>query len=290
MTEKELDAIIRLLDDPDTNVYNAVEKKICDEGEHVIPALEKVFLERDDNKIIQKRLGILLPKLENNATLKYIKNWRWEANNSLVEFAYLISKVKYFELSRDRFNEELDELRIHIPRYSLENYSPLERVKVMNYVFFRKMGFKPLPNNNYYGVNYGYPQYTLESKMGSPEILALFYAIFAREAGMPIHGVNLPKNFILAYADDTTKSRFYVNPLTNGSIFEKKEIDNFLSEMAQKPAVQFYAPCKDDIFALRILKRLHFTYIHSNEADRAKHIERLMGTFQSQLSANISWV
>ena len=43
MTQKEIDALIRLLDDPDKAVYKAVRKKILAEGANILPDLTRAW-------------------------------------------------------------------------------------------------------------------------------------------------------------------------------------------------------------------------------------------------------
>ena len=53
MTKTELTAAIKLLDDPDKEVYKIVEQKILDEGPQIIPDLVAAFSATDSNSLIQ---------------------------------------------------------------------------------------------------------------------------------------------------------------------------------------------------------------------------------------------
>lgn len=289
MTENEIDAIIRLLDDPDKSVYQAVKEKIISEGESMIPALENAWASNEANKLMQKRIEKIVPTLESNAMTEKFKNWTLTPDN-LIEGAWLMSRLQNFSLSHDDFMNRINELKKHLYQYGFNNYSPLEHIKIMNYIFFRKMGFKPCKPEDFTNPNTCFPACVMDTKTGNPETLAIIYLIMAREAGLPIAGVNLPKNFILAYSDSNTGVKFYINPTTNGAIFNKMEIDNFLSSLNIPKQPDFYRPCSNTTTIVRALMRLEFSYRQSRQDSMADRIHRILESIPYQLDKKIDWI
>ena len=63
MEEKEIKALVSLLDDPDAEIFSHVESKIRDLGSDLIPYLE-VQWEKTLNPITQKRIEELIHSLQ----------------------------------------------------------------------------------------------------------------------------------------------------------------------------------------------------------------------------------
>ena len=70
---------------------------------------------------------------------------------------------------------------------------------------------------------------------GNPITLGILYISLAQELGIPIYGVSIPRNFILAYVDEYNLNDpyeedilFYINPYNNGKVLGEREIDYFL--------------------------------------------------------------
>lgn len=289
MTENEISALIRLLDDPDKNVFSAVEKKIIDEGESMISALEQAWADNESNSLLQKRIEKIVPTLESNAMLEKFRDWGNNPGN-LMHGAWLVSRLQNFSLSLDDFTGQYNELKEQLYKYGFSNYSPIEHIKIMNYIFFRKMGFKPCKPENFANPNTCFPSCVMNTKEGNPESLALLYLLFAQEAGLPLRGVNLPKNFILSYHDSDFGTRFYINPTTTGAIFHKQEIDSFLDQLKLQKEGQFYSPCSNVILIKRLLMRLAFSYRENRQDKQADNVTRMINSLPEKLDRKIDWV
>jgi hypothetical protein len=86
---------------------------------------------------------------------------------------------------------------------------------------------------------------------------------------LPIYGVNLPKNFILAYKneyrqhdseDEEDDILFYINPYNKGAVLGKREIDYFITQQQLKPQKTFYVPCSNRDIIIRLINNLILSY------------------------------
>ncbi|MGB4845649.1 MAG: hypothetical protein WBP16_14375, partial [Ferruginibacter sp.] len=59
---KEITALLHLIDDPDEDVYNTVSDKIISFGKDIIPNLESLW-ENTSNEDIQERIELLIHRL-----------------------------------------------------------------------------------------------------------------------------------------------------------------------------------------------------------------------------------
>src|SRR3546814_7756045 len=126
--------------------------------------------------------------------------------------------------------------------------STLEKVKLLNHVFFKVHGFSGNTVNHQDPQN-SYLNLVLESKKGNQISLALIYSLVAQKLDIPIYGVNLPQHFILAYVDDMEPVPrgfekhegilFYINPFNQGFVLNKRDDFYFLRILQIEPRQSF---------------------------------------------------
>jgi hypothetical protein len=107
---------------------------------------------------------------------------------------------------------------------------------------------------------------------------------------MPVYGVDLPKNFILAYRDEVSSLQatgdnvneeilFYINPFNKGMVFGRKEIDMFIKQQKMNQEKSFYVPCSNTRIISRLLKSLANSYEKMGYVQKLKDIQELMDVF-----------
>ncbi len=74
MNAKELEALIKLLDDSDTEIYKHVEDRLLSMGSEVVPALEKTW-ESTLDLVLQQRIEELIHKIQFNAVKFELQTW-----------------------------------------------------------------------------------------------------------------------------------------------------------------------------------------------------------------------
>lgn len=289
MTQSELDAVIRLLDDPDNTVYKIVEKKLMSAGPEVIPHLESAIFAPFANSLMQSRIQKIVPKLELEEISGIVKGWKNDTSD-LHKITWAISRLRSFTLKEMDYREKFLHLLSEYPHYELDNYTALERVKILNYAFYNKLKFSNALEKKYLSPEYCFVSNVLDTKIGNPISLAIVYLLFARSIGLPIFGVNLPKNFILAYLDAKNVPAFYINPFNKGAVLGRSEIDRFLKQQKIKPQQQFYEPCSNETIVLRLLYHLEIAYKNNNLTSEAENVRKLISLFDSRLDAEIDWL
>jgi len=116
--------------------------------------------------------------------------------------------------------------------------------------------------------------------------LGILYLIFTKTLSIPVFGVNLPEQFILAYSEKPSESNasqisdfdalFYINPINKGAIFKKEQIDFFLKQLNLKPEKSYYYPCNNVIIIQRLLKEIKIACEKSDFSDKAFQYSKLI--------------
>ena len=89
MDDKELKALVSLLDEEDQEVLNHVEQKIISLGGTVIPYLEQQW-EQQFNPVVQRRLEELIHTLQFDTLRERLSAWR-QGDMDLLEGMWLIA-------------------------------------------------------------------------------------------------------------------------------------------------------------------------------------------------------
>lgn len=272
MTEKEIKALVSLLDDDDDEVKAHVEGKIRSLGNDVIPFLETQWEECFD-PALQKRLEDLIHDLQLDGMVERLQTWINGGALDLLEGMWILNTYLYPDLTYEKLSAEIEQLYYQVWLEYREEMSPTEQVKLMNNTFYNVMGFGPNTKNFHSPAN-SMISVVLENKRGNPITLCTIYMLVARKLGMPVYGVNLPNLFVLTYKHEDIQ--FYVNVFNRGIIFSKTDIEHYITQLKLKQNKTFYEPCSNQDIVQRVLRNLILSYEKSGDSDRSQELERVL--------------
>ncbi|MBR8538293.1 transglutaminase family protein [Carboxylicivirga sediminis] len=291
MNRDKIKALIALLDDPNDEVFSSVEHALLKEPVEIVPELEKAW-EASLDGLFQSRVENIIHTIQLNDIHTELKNWLASPNKDLLYGAFLVCKYQYPEVSIIRLKEQLSELRKDIWLEMNEHLTFLEKIRIVNHVLFdihkfsRNTSRYLAPENNYICE-------VLNTHKGNPLSVSVIYSILCRELGMPVYGVNLPKNFILAFIDETaindneqladeTAVLFYINPINKGAVLGRKEIEYFVKQQKLQPKEEFFLPCDNVTIIKRMFNNLSFGYDSNGEESKKEEIQKLLALFDEQ--------
>ncbi len=281
--DKEITSLIKLLDDPDPEIYHHVEDKLLSYGEEIISVLEQEW-EQSFDAILQERLINLIHKIQFDSVKTDLALWHHSGAFDLLSGILIINRYQYPDIDEQKIINQIENIKRDIWLQLLYDASPVEKVKLINHIFYNIYGFTGNISNHKDPQN-SYISQVLESKKGNQISLAIIYSIIAQKLDIPIYGVNLPQHFILAYEDETglniddTSVLFYINVFNKGFIFNRKDIDMFLKQLKIHPEKAFYEPCSNVDIIKRVLRNLISSYEELGSEDKAAEIRQLLGVF-----------
>ena len=292
MKESEIQALITLLEDPDWTVYEAVKTRLVDLGDEILPQLKSAWADSKDD-IFLERSSIIISDVQFNQTYGEFRSWVNSDEANLFEGAFLIAKYNFPDLDKDEILQKVEKIKRDAWLQMNDNLTPLEQIRVLNHIIFNIHKF--IRNNmDFYSPKNSYLNLVLETKKGNPVSLAILYLLVAVKLGLPVYGVNLPKNFILAYVEELSNSNletvledkivsFYINPYNNGAVLTKREIDHFLKQQKIKPLDYFYTPCDNLTTIQRLLLNLTYAYERQEDFTKAEELKKFLKLFKKQL-------
>lgn len=285
MNEKDITALISLLDDPDEEIFSHIREKLLSYGSPVIPFLEREW-EKSFESVIQTRIENIIHHIQFNDTFLNLKKWVESGGKNLLSGIILIARYQYPDLDEAAILKQIERIKHDAWLELNPNLTALEKVRVLNHIIFEVHGFSG-NTTNFHAPQNSYINNVLESKRGNPLSLSILYSIIAQSLDIPIYGVNLPEHFILAYATEKTdlpvpisskddKVMFYINPFSKGTVFGKHEVDSFLRQLKVKAVPAFYEPCSNIDMIRRLVNNLSHAYEKLGYPDKVKDIRKLL--------------
>ena len=280
----QIKSMIRLLDDPDTEIFEHIHEKLISYGGEAIEYLESAW-EQAFDPIQQERIANLVHEIQFGIVKEELKLWYQSGAFDLLQGVLTINKYQYPDLDEQKVINQIEAIKRDIWLQMIYDASPAEQVKLINHVFYNLHGYSGNTTNHQDPQN-SYLNQVLETKKGNQISLAIIYSIIAQKLDIPVYGVNLPQHFILAYVDETMENEFeggilfYINAFNKGFIFGRRDVDMFLKQLNLKAEKQFYEPCSNADIVRRVLRNLISAYENLGSTEKVAELNELLGILE----------
>lgn len=282
---KEINALIKLLDDPDREVFQQVEKRLLEYGPQVVDFLETEW-EHSLDTLLQERIENIVHKIQFQSVREDLNLWYQSGAFDLLQGALVINRYQYPDLDEQKLILQIEEIKREIWMGLQYEMSSIEKIKLINHVFYSVYGFSGNTKNHHDPQN-SYISQVLESKKGNQISLAIIYSTLAQKLDIPVYGVNLPQHFILGYIDESKREDhefgvlFYINAFNKGAIFGKHDVDQFLRQLNLDPLPGFYTPCSNVEIIRRIIRNLVSAYENLGSTEKVEELKQLQEILSS---------
>lgn len=293
ITETELAAMLKLLDDTDEEVVESVEQHLLSLGSGAVELLEN-YWNTDISGESQAKIEQLINKLQFADLKEKLVNWYNSPLKDLFEGAYLITSFQYPNFSRQELDNQLNKIKLDAWLELKYDLTALEKVRILNHIFYDINGFKG-DTATYHSPQNSFINTVLERKQGNPISLAVIYSIIAQRLNIPIFGVNLPQHFVLAYMDSYPEYplefnedaphltpelfsdvMFYINPFNKGLVFSKYNVDEFLRQLHLEPLDSYFLPCSNVEIIKRMIRNLVTAFTQNEQPTKVQQLAELM--------------
>ncbi len=277
MKQTELQALISLLDDKDTAVYQAVREKLLLCTESVIPDLASACLFYK-NDLLKERANEIISQLRFKKLDEDFAHWIQNDKN-LLYGTFLIAKYQYPELNyedvENKLNKIVSDLRADINLY----LTGLQQIRKINHVLYDIHRFSP-DFSNIINPENSFLNKVLENKKSNDILIAVVYIYISQKLGLPVYGVDFPGNFLLMFKDERSDDAlFYINPFNKGAIVTKNDIRVFLKNHKLKQKDTFFTSCSNTRIIKRLLNFLMNFYIRNKNKNKTEEIKRILNLF-----------
>lgn len=281
--------MVSLLDDPDPEIYRRVQQDLDALGVHAVAQLEELWIQTEEVKE-RRSLEKVIHRLQWNDIQCHLTAWLEGDRSDLLSALCIIARYQYPNLDEQAVRQTLQAIRIEVWMGLNEQMTALEQVRHLNFVLFRVHKFRG-NTDEYLHPNNNFINKVLETRKGNPLMMGLVYMLIAQKLDLPIYGVNLPQHFVLAYLEQGSYSGqnksedfqqesyrrplFYINAFNMGSVFGKRDLDQFLRMVHVEPKDQFYRACTNTEILLRLCANLESSYRDAEEFHKIPEIQAL---------------
>jgi len=267
---QSIDALIKLIDDPDQMVFEHVRAEILKSGLEVLPKLHDILDYDKLNPEHSLRIESLLNELHFSKVLSELSEWCVSSEKNLIHGLYIITSYQFPDLTLKQFQNQIANLQRRIWLEVNRRMTAFEIVEKMNTMWFDNIGLRVVKKNIATPYN-TYLNTVIEDLVGTPLASGLLYSIVAQELNLPIYGVNFPKQFVLAYIDQFRIHQliqplgsggvlFYLLPYDHGKVMIKKQLDEDLSLNDIAPVREYFEPCSHSSLLILYLDELIQVY------------------------------
>lgn len=282
-TAPNIHALVQLLDDPDELIFDQIKAEILNLGSTALPTLAQLGDEDNHGLLFHERVELIMRTIQNHSLSDELVSWKNENRGEILEALLILSRFKYPDLDETHVRADINKLKQDVWLEINDDLTAFEKVKILNHFFFEEFGFTG-DNSTYHSPQNSFIVDVLKNRQGNPISLSLIYMIIAKGLKLPVYGVNLPRHFILALANNHFTQRepqelgeilCYINPFNNGTLFMEGEIDQFLEQLNLPKKPNYYLPCDNVSIINRILNNLIFSYTKENNALKANQLREI---------------
>ncbi|MCK5857327.1 MAG: transglutaminase family protein [Bacteroidales bacterium] len=288
--KSKIESLISLVDDQDKGVFDLVQGQIVGLGKDVLPLLNQAY-DQSENELMSDRLKALIKQLTLLKAREEIYDWKNNNSRNLYEGLSIIARFQYPKLNIEKITKTINVIRQELWLEINENMTALEKVRILNHLFFDIHMFRGDTKDFYAAENFFLNDVVIRKK-GSPLTLSSVYSIIAQSVNIPVYGVNMPNHFIVAYTDrlytqplsdiEINNVLFFINPYNRGEIYSLKEMRHFLSSMKVNPHNRYLLPSSNIIIIKRNLINLISTYKNLGEKEKVKDYTILLNELSSR--------
>lgn len=286
MATSEIESIIKLLDDPDEQVFSIIRERLFESGISVIKRLEETW-EHSDNPLLQHRIEMLTQSIQFSYVKDNITDWSNQADEDLLMGLFWIARYQYPDLSFKHIELQVDSIISDIRDEINGNLTALEQIRVINHIFYQVHRYSRVLASNESPQNF-FINNVLAERKGNAWSLTMLYAAIVQRLGLPVYALNLPENFTLAFIDSRRmndpftplSSLFFVNPANKGAVFGRFEIDDFLNRVKITRNDNHYTPIKNISAITLYIDQLKSVYLRMGYKNKVSEFQQLLSVIK----------
>lgn len=280
----EIDALVRLLDDPDETVWRAVRERIEQIGAEGIVTLRQLSRAEDEEEGPQHDAAArMLFEIGLDRLRKGLASAVEEGHDSqnpddldLETAAFAVAALHYPEVDVERHRIELDTMA-EVVRWRIRDYDqPIDRLHELNHYLTRDLRFRGVTRKRYHDAENSCLNYVLDQRKGIPITLSVVWLLVARRVPLSLFGVGFPVHFLVRYRSDDHD--YIIDPFNGGAIITEEHCKRFLETVGIQYHPVFIEPISNREITARMLRNLVEIYRGKDErmvAALEKEIEGL---------------
>lgn len=265
-----IEALIKLIEDPDLAVFEHVRAEILKNGKEAIPKLYDLLDYENLNPNHLLRIETLVKDFHFSEVLESLSLWCISSEKDLLKGLQIITSFQFPDLTLSELQSQINAVERRIWLEVNRRMTAFEIVQRMNIMWFENIGLQ-LVTKQTSNPFHTFINTVLEDLSGTPLSTGLIYSIIAQRLHLPIYGANFPEKFVMAYMDEyrihhlieplgTGGVLFYLLPCEKGKVIIKKQLDEELKGKKLIPIREYFEPCSHSSLLILYLDELIEVY------------------------------
>lgn len=269
----ELSALLKLLDDPDVEIAEAVREKIHEYGPQVVANLRKVAAEHNNPQVQENALQIIRSFQQDaleNLFKKVIDAFAGGNDIVLEESAIMLSQFGFPETDAAEISEKLDEISLRVHRHfiTMQQANDLTLLMSLNRAFFEEEKFGAA-ETDYYAPENSYLDTLLKLKHGIPISLSVAYMLVGERAGIDLHGVGMPLHFLVYHPE----LNVFIDTFNHGAFLSQLDCRNFIAQSGFSFSETMLARVSNMTIITRMMRNLIYAHTKQGQEWEAKQLQ-----------------
>jgi len=266
-------ALINLLTDEDTAIYQTVREKIISCGQPAIEWMRPHTLSSDP--ALRRRAQEIIQHLARQAADdRFLAFCLTEGNDlDLDRGVWLLAQTQYPDINAEAYQALFDSYAGELRERIDPRAEPTHILAVINEYLFDELHFTG-NEQNYYDPENNYLNRVVDRRTGNPINLCLVYLLLARRLRLPVAGIGLPGHFVCRY--QSTSEEYYIDVFNRGKLWVKANCIQYLVSHNYGVQEEYLAPISSRRMLMRICGNLHQIYHHLELAPECVRFQRYL--------------
>lgn len=212
----ELQALIKLIDDPDEEIFDEVSKTLLLYDDAALSVLDEA-LDNAANQLTIDRLQKMRHQLALRVTTKKLLNWKRSQSDDIFQAWIHISQYLNPNLDQNDVAQQFNAIAEQLAAAMNRSLTLLGKINVLNHVFFNVNAFSFSEETH---ADYMTVDHFFRTGKGNTFSLGLLYMALAQTTGINVVGVGMPYKLLLAVVSDyfTNNPLLYIDVENKGRI------------------------------------------------------------------------
>jgi regulator of sirC expression with transglutaminase-like and TPR domain len=258
-------ALVRLLGDEDPKICSVAWQHLERMGVPVLPYVRKALQDAPDARV-QVQCQRFLTEWTRREALRRWATFSKGGPLQLEDGVFLLAATEYPEVDMIPFRRRLDDFASTLRGRIATVRSTDEAVARIADFLFGEVGFRG-NSEDYYSSENSYLNRVLDRRLGIPISLSALFLLVARRLSVPMHGVGLPRHFVLKFRGRS--GEVFVDPFHGGRFLSTRDCLRFLS----KAQIPYLADCLRAVTDAEIITRMlgNLLRIYLNAGDQRRY-------------------
>lgn len=288
--DQKLVALLRLLDDPDPQIFEAVYHELQNYGKEILPSLEYVY-QHSFALESREKLAYIIQDLRFEYIYEAFDEWLNSKNSNLLEASYLLSKWLDYQVERESFIKHFNKIKMDVWIELNNTLTAFEKIHILNTIFYQYYNFELYQKAGLLAYN---PYHLMTERMGSKFSFAVLYVAICEALDLPVFAINLPNVLLLAYYESLKNIHLLTkeNPMLiqhfidpeNGFIHGKDEVLTYIKSQQLSAPLPALKALDNKEFLLKIFRFIQQDplFIQNDYFDGVKkQLDELIQLFES---------